>query len=283
MHALIVTAYRNYPQLYESSKLLSKYFHIFIHIDKKSEISDVEIGNLNQINNITVIKEYNIIWGSYKHILAVLSLLRVAQDSGVYYKYYHIISGEDLIIKSPEEIYEFFDENYGKNYIEMTPVISNPKYKKRYSVYYFNHIINYHKKLYKPFTKGLTVIQFLLGVRRRGSYKYKGLIWCSLTDQAVDNLLRNEYLSQYIKNLKYCLVPEEFFFQNIFLGTKIEDTIINDNLRYQLWDVKGRQSPAVLNVDDFNNIINSNKMFARKIQNYGVSLDLYKKILNKID
>jgi hypothetical protein len=59
-------------------------------------------------------------------------------------------------------------------------------------------------------------------------------------------------------------VPDELFFQTILMNSSLKERIINDDLRYIAWKDLESGSPAILKLDDFDQMMQSPKLFARK-------------------
>ncbi len=77
---------------------------------------------------------------------------------------------------------------------------------------------------------------------------------------------------------KYSWAPDEMFFQTILMNSSLKSDIINDNKRYIDWEKKNVPLPAILTEKDFDKILMSDKLFARK---FDINID--KKILDLID
>lgn len=107
MQAILITAYKNKKNLLKLVKSFNDEMNIYIHIDKKSEeLNENDFDKLN-FKNLFVIKKYNVEWGSYSHLLAVIDLMNMAvmDDKNTFI---HIISGEDYKLKS----ISYFNENF---------------------------------------------------------------------------------------------------------------------------------------------------------------------------
>ena len=77
--ALIITAYQNEEMLENNLKLFSQYFYCYVHIDKKSTLNNPEfLERLNEIENVYAVSKYQINWGSYLHMMAVVDLMKEA-------------------------------------------------------------------------------------------------------------------------------------------------------------------------------------------------------------
>jgi len=76
----------------------------------------------------------------------------------------------------------------------------------------------------------------------------------------VDFIANNKKLERFVS---FTWAPDEFLLPTIIMNSSFRDTVINDNLYYINWH-KGDSHPKILTIDDFETLINSDKMFARK-------------------
>jgi len=86
--------------------------------------------------------------------------------------------------------------------------------------------------------------------------------WCLARD-CIEYI--NEYLQRddsAIKFWKYVRIPDEAFFQTILLNSHLKEQLVNDNFRYIDW--VSAPHPEILGKQNFEQFINSNKLFARK-------------------
>lgn len=265
-HALIITAYQELDYLEELCKVYSRYFNCYIHIDKKSKNKD-GIEGIKRLPNVYVISKYKINWGSYKHILAVLELLKRAEEDGM--EYYHVISANTIMVRPPEEIMKFFEKNPSYIYMEIKENKGNSFYEfdYRYTAYFFQYLYNLkgrHQWIWERIEKYSSAVQRKLKIRRDVKMNYKGYLYCHLSKEAVAYVLN--YIKEhkdYIRNLKYCYVGEEFFFQNILMNSPLKDKVQNDTLIYDEWGERG--NPAFLDETDVEKIEVSKALFARKV------------------
>lgn len=260
-----MSAYRDYEQLSHLLDLYSRFFNCYVHIDKKSAFSDEEhVRKLNQINNVTVISDYRINWGSYCHLLALSKLLKMAYNDESNTRF-HLISDTDFPIKSHYDFERFFNDNV-KNYIEVTDISNNPFMQKRYQIFHLQHIFDRKSasKLEVYTDKIIRNLQYALKVKRNTSYKYKGLVWGSITRDAAKACL--DYLDEKrILDLKYCESAEEFWLNNALMESCLNDTVIANNLRYAVWDENHVNGPRELSIKDLSDINEFDGFFARKV------------------
>lgn len=266
-HALCITAYNEFDWLIEQCRVYSDYFKIYIHIDKKATYSESQIRELKSIKDVTVISTYLINWGSYRHVLAFLDLLRLAKNDGI--RFYHLISANTILTKHPHTIFRFFSAHPDNNFIETKKDDGNSfnEFEFRYSAYFFQHLYN-RRGRFPEFTRRIesisASIQRKLKIRSRVRFDYKGYVYCHLNDDAVTYAL--DYANKnpgYLREIKYCCIGEEFFFQNILMHSEFADTVVNDPLIYHEWDKDG--NAVFLDHTYFDVLNRSDALFARKI------------------
>ena len=81
-HAVLMSAYNDFDILLNNVKILAPCFDCYIHVDRKAEFPPEIRRKLQEYPNVYVIQKYRITWGSYKHILAFLELLKMAEPKG---------------------------------------------------------------------------------------------------------------------------------------------------------------------------------------------------------
>jgi glycosyltransferase, family 14 len=268
MQALIITAYKDTEQLIELIRNTHKDFLVFVHVDKKSDI-DLNKVKLHHFDNLYISRHYNITWGGYNHLAAIMELLKTAlKDDRV--SYVHIISGQDVPVRSVNEFNEKFNET-DAIYMTCTPIedcaVSVQKRLERRVVTANMDSRKIPVKICNVVTYGIQKI--LMGKRSKlGEYQsiYKGMVWVSMPRKAVEFVL--QYIDEnpkYIIDMKHTVIPEEFFFQTIFMNSYWKDKVICDNLRYTDWSCRNGSIPAILDESDYDSILQSGAYFARKI------------------
>lgn len=275
-HAYLIMAHDNFYCLDKLIDLLSnKDCDIYLHIDKKTNIKEI-----NKYPNITkkakiLIKRINVTWGTYSQIKTELLLFKTAYNKEGRYSYYHILSGSDLPIKNYKYIQKFFaDKN--TNYI---------KYNNELTIYDYQRIAIYRNVFTKKnnFTKylnsKLNIIQAKLKIdriKRNLSNKIikRGTNWCSITEEAVKLILSKE---RFIKKIcKYTSCADEMYKQIILLNSSLP--IFNEDLRYVDWSMGGN-NPLIYTNNDYTRLIESDKLFARKFHEK-IDIQIIDKIYN---
>ena len=248
---------------------------IFIHMDKKTNqgYSEEEIRNLVKKSNVYFTKRIDVHWASVHQIEAEMELLKLSTQTNSY-MYYHLISGEDFPVKSQSEIYNFFKNNQGKEFVAFDSEKFNEKL-------YGNRVYQYHIvqniwdrrkpllfKFYRKIDKLLGNIQNLMGIRRNKNIQFqKGANWFSITDGFARYIVSKE-------NWIYKTFKKTCFTDEMFVQTLLVNSVFKDNLYYKGFDNNyisivryidwNRGGPYVFRLEDYQELISSNFMFARK-------------------
>ena len=252
--AYLITAYKNFDELYELAEILSKTAYVFIHVDEKSrEITDADVEKLNQLPDCEAIREYRIVWGGFAHVQAIMKLMAMALSKEDV-SYMHLLTGEDFPLLTPEQLDEKFltsDQIY-MDYL--TPEQLPETVTKRYQYYNWFTDQNVKNKILWQLQNMTVKVQKKAGICRKGigpfTKIYKGLVYVH---------------GEFWDDLAVCQVPEEFFFQTIFMNDKKwREHVVNKQLRYMDWTKGDGSSPAYLTLEDYDKIKASGCAFARK-------------------
>lgn len=267
-----------------------KDFDFFIHVDKKSDISDrVDTGE-----NIHLLPDefrVDVCWGQFSQVEAAVNLLTYAKAYDDF-DYYCQISGQDFPICSPEKIHDFFSAQNGSNFIHLSEsrhwgAEKPTSFDKRAEVYYPEFLMTRGtlpkllRAAYKVATGGFSNT---FSVFKRKYTKDKrmhfGSCWWCLHGEFVNYLLKllqeNPHEVAFYKNV---ICSDEVFFQTFFMNSPYRDTRKED-LHYIDWS-HGGSSPKTLEADDFTKIINSGKLFARKLESGSDLIELLSKHISE--
>lgn len=275
--AIIMSVHKNSEQANRLVNHLSKDFDVYVHIDKRCSVK------IENAENIFVYQEYKTYWGSFNFTMATLFLLKKAYLKG--YSRYLLISGQDLPIKTNKEIIAFFDGN-NTEYIEYYNYgVHINKLLDRVTKYYPNFRWYGNKnlllKILFKFERIIFEIVSMIKPRPIDYEFHKGTNWVNFTHKCVSEIF--EYLEKnpkYIKRFKWSYVSDEIFFHTLLKQLdegKLE--IMYDSLRYIDWD--DPSPPKVLRKEDYEKIINSDKLFARKFD-MAIDKDIIDMIYDRI-
>ena len=244
---------------------------IFIAIDSHSDINlfkDVKTSK----SRLTFTKQCDNRWGSVKQIETEYVLFEAARNAGVYL-YYHLLSGQDLPIKSQDYIHKVCDRGGKKEYVGFKETSASLKDIENKTRYYY--ILQNHfrcsgillKIIVKAIQKLSLLLQKLCGVRRRYPIELKkGCNWVSITDDFCKYLLERK--DEMLKMFNHTFCPDEIFLQTVLWNSPFRNNIykINDefNSCRRLIDWT-RGKPYVWQIGDYVQLMEDKEcFFARK-------------------
>lgn len=286
--AFLIMYHNDYYVLEKLLKQIdSKKFDIYLHVDKKVRNFDFEYTKkILKESNIYFIKRLNIKWSTYSQIKCELELLKEASKKN--YSYYHLISGVDLLLKSSDEIYAFFEKNNGSEFVAYQDINKVTEDQKERIKYY--HFLNKNRRHNNKLIRELSTkiyykllsIQKKLKIDRLKNNRLeirKGANWFSITNNLAKYILTKQ--KEISKIYKHSNCADEIFLQTITYNSKFKNNIYNEyqdehqNIkRYIDWN---RGEPYTFTIDDYEELINSKCFFARKF-----SSEKDKEIIDKI-
>lgn len=283
-HAYLIIVHKNPEQV---AKLLGTLDDernlIVVHCDKKMGNEDVEIIRNAPIAcaRLKVLQKYDILWGSYAQVEVEMHLLKESFGRGC--SYYHLLSGEDLPLRSQDEIHAFFDGS-GKEFIACNPQFEWPavldaRVRQR-------HLQNRNTSIFfKAIDKVWVGVQRFAGVNLQDSdarYGY-GSNWFSITDRLASDLISNEEWVQ--SHFAHALCADEIFLQTFALTFGYQDSLYKPanagdkwgNMRLVDWDRGEGIHPYTLRGKDYEWAMSTGMMFGRKF-----STDVDSEVIDKI-
>lgn len=285
-HAYLIMAHNEFYILEKLIKLIDDNDNdIYIHIDKKVKNFDFEkYKNLSLKSKIVFTKRINVSWGGDSQIKCELLLLEAAIKNN--YDYYHLLSGVDLPLKKQKEIHQFFKDNNGKEFVHFTyfhPINDERISRVKYYHLFCKNIRSSSKvksfissKLYNLIKK----IQIKININRVKNEEFMyGANWFSITNNFAHYVLdKKRYIK---KRFKKTHCADEIFLQTICYNSPYYDNLYlkkDDDykqiMRFIDWN---RGNPYTFKIDDLNELINSEMLFARKF-----SSKVDKEIIDKI-
>ncbi|MFV8325993.1 beta-1,6-N-acetylglucosaminyltransferase [Flavobacterium sp. ZS1P14] len=283
--AILITAYKNYHHLREIINFFDTNFELYIHIDKKSKISKMELDNLRKHDIVKLVSQkYNVNWGGFNHLKSILYLteqgLRNPEN-----KYFHLISGHDFPIKNRSYFIEFFKNNNVEymNYCTIPKIgCADNENMDRIEYYNFYDIWNAKTPRENVIIKRFVEIQKRIGFKRLISSRmpklYGGSTWWSLSRDCVSYVITYTKKNKYVLNrLKYTLCSEEFYFQTVIMNSNFAGKVDNNDLRYIDWAARNGNNPAILDDTDYEKLVQTEALFARRFE-YPYSIGLINKI-----
>ncbi len=232
----------------------------YVHVDKKTSIEPfINEIKLTQISFIQ--KREKVYWGAYSIVQATINGFEEIIKSGIEYDYITLLSGQDYPLKSNAAILEFLKINPDKAFMEFYSVEdvwkeAIPRLKKYY-------LTNY------PFS-GSTKIENLINKLLPERRSPNGLVfvgrsqWFSITLEHVKYIVKFINAHKRIKNFfQFTWGSDEFVLQTILFNSPFKEQMINNNLRLIDWS-EGLASPKTFTIADADELLRSDKLFARK-------------------
>lgn len=285
-NAYIIIAHDNYPQLFRLVKQLDYPKNdIYVHIN-----ADVELPDFSKMraamwhSSIYEIPRNKMCWGTYGLLRAMLTGLRVATEQNQY-DYYHVLSGVDIPLKTNMYINDFLQKNlYNNNscgILKTNYVYIDKGFKPRDIAFvaHYNLLVPLWRdsnivvrKISRMINSmGYYVQQFLHVNRLKCDLSYdriaKGSSWWSITDELAEFILsKQQWIEE--KFSRYTFAADETAIQTLIFNSKFFSSLYNygegenQNMRCIDWK-RGR--PYVFRTNDYNTLINSKYLFARKV------------------
>ena len=282
-HAVLITAYKNPQQIVDIVNYLNEGFEFYIHVDKKSKM---DTRSFEDIPNVHVFRRYIVNWGSIDHLRSILMLSHEALADRRN-KYFHLITGQDFPVKSCDYILNTLDTE--NDYLEYFSLPSTHWRDRggmdRLEYYNLYELFDHQTYAGRVIIKLIRMTQKFLGIRRQLPTDifpslFGGSTYWSLTRDSLQYVI--DFTGKHpraMECMKYTFCSEEIYFQTVLLNARDHRKIVNDNLRYIDWSPQRLGNPAFLDNTDYEKIIASNKLFARKFHEE-LSEDLKKQLMH---
>lgn len=263
-HAYLIIAHNNFSQLQTLISLLDDDRNdIFLHIDSKAAGFSQDLLHAEH-SHLTFIPRISVSWGGESLIQCELNLLKAALPGN--YRYYHLLSGVDLPLKTQDEIHGFFREHDGTEFMEFDTVANE-------SQLFFERVRYYYplqewagggsRYLRRPLMAlgwGLVAVQKLLGIRRPEIVPiYKGAQWFSITHDLARYVVSREKLIHKQFFCGWC--ADEFFLQSVAMASPYRSSIVDNYLRAIDWQ---RGDPYTYRKEDVPQLLASSHLWGRK-------------------
>lgn len=261
--ANIITVYKQ-PKLVETLLRTMQHacFHFYLHIDRKADMRQFEY--LAELPNVFFVnKRLDIKWAGYSMVEALVCGMRQALNSGHSYDCITHLSGQCLPLKPVQELCNYYKANKGKILLSCSPAPNAwwDQARRRTENYHF-HQFNFRGK----YRLGNVVSRLLPKRKSPGLELYggpQGAYW-TITPGAAqyvcDVLQTNRKV---IRFFQYVWGPDEIVVNSLIMNSPFRSQVINRNDRYIDWSGGGGH-PKTLTTEDFDRIINSRCLFARK-------------------
>ena len=273
-HAFLIMAHNHFDFL----KILLKRLDdprndIYLHVDRKAaDFSASDFSELLTHSRLFLTERMDVHWGGYSQTACELMLLRTAAPE--HYTYYHLLSGSDLPLKSPEQIHAFFETYAGKEFLAFDQELPVPaSVLERVSLWHFFRESS--SPLAEPADHILTLIQRFFRVNRLKRCDFhirKGPNWFSISDNFAHYVLEHEDFIR--KHFSHSVCADELFLQTLAVNSPFRPHIFDEagihgslaNLRYVDWERGTENSPYTFQEEDKELLLGLPHLFARKFE-----------------
>ena len=268
----------------------------FIHIDKKNDIQpffrELNIENVHFLEN-----RISTNWGAFSQCEYQKALIKAVLNFEKKFDRVFFLSGLDYPLWSNQRISSYLSEISDKEFImgmNLTDCFNPPKMQTRVCQYHFRDL-SFGNAFLRRLIYGIVRETLdLLQIRKKnyiciGKEKHKvycGSSWWCLTGDCLQYVYDTICTAkEYQRYFKTCLAPDEMLVQTIVFNSKYAKKAILHEGEYPglvgltpLHYIEYNGQIRVYDEDDFEMLINSGKMFVRKVKS-GIS----DKLISKID
>ena len=244
-------------------RLDSEHAAFFIHISART--SGPTLAKMHERvgerPNVWWVERVPTYYAGFSLVEATLSGLRSIAAVDPLPEHTVILSGQDYPARPVSEIEAFFEHNRGRSFVEHFALPAADKWPGEHGGLDRIRYRYYERVNYKTRTLRLPLL------RRRfpaGLQPYGGGAWCALSADAV------RYIVQYthdnpdvVRFFRHVKIPDEIYVPTVLMNSPLRETIDPDDVHYIDWSAGGAH-PKTLGTEDYDEIVASGKLFARK-------------------
>ena len=285
--AYLVQCHKNFDQVNILIKTLAcENADVFVHID-----ANINADNLSLDNRAFVLPDkyrVKVIWGHFSQVQATMNLIQYARLKRNY-DYYVLLSGQCLPIVSNDNLFQFFSTHNGYNFVNLAPSRNttgkNTQFDKRNELFYPAWMLKrgklqvFIRRAYQFISGGKTHTFFFIKRRNKINFYY-GSSWWAFTNDFISYVIKFFGDRLFLSQFKYTMSSDECYFQTIFMNSTFANTR-QDYLQYIDWSDSTNGSPKIFKLRDYDRILASKKLFARKFD-ANIDLDIIHKITDNL-
>lgn len=261
--AFLIIAHNEFDVLQRLLSMLDYEEHdVFIHLDRK--ISRLPILKVSYANLFILEDRIDVRWGHVSQIEVMLKIFGEANQQGKY-RYLHLISGVHIPIQPLRLIQEYYEQRKGYSLLNQMQTSEGEidiKLRK-YSFFLKGFMSNSRssRSIHQLFWKVGHKIQSVFRTKKRVfTNVLKASSWMSLTQEAAAYLVSNR--GRILKKYSYTLCGDEFFVATELNNSHLREKVLFDDKLLKCEFVGA--GPRVYTLADFENIVASDCLFARK-------------------
>ncbi|HTD56824.1 MAG TPA: beta-1,6-N-acetylglucosaminyltransferase [Silvibacterium sp.] len=277
--AYLIMGHRDPQQILRLMNALRSSAAFFvIHIDKRA--ADSVFAPLREYaagrSDVFLAPRIRCYWGSFGIANAMVECVKTAVKAGAHFDYAILLSAQDYPIKSGDEIKGFLEKNQGAEFIESFELDKPNRWTSHAGPYQAMNRVGY-------WTFFLRSRPFHLRIPRRFPFGWRpfgGSQWWGLSRECVlylENTFRTK--PEVIRYFRHVFIPDESLFQTVIANeTRFSGRIVNNDLRHIDWDRPNPKYPRTLDMEDFERLRDSPKLFARKFE-----IERSRDLLDRVD
>ncbi|KRM08004.1 hypothetical protein FC89_GL002116 [Liquorilactobacillus ghanensis DSM 18630] len=226
--AFLLIMYKSSNSLIDLLKVLkTSGGDVFVHVDKKSDLNTLK--KINEFTNVEIIKErFNISWGGFNMVKAMIALLKAAYNKNADYTHYVFLSGSDYPVWNGKKINRFFSSHRNKELVNAYCMTNNGcvHCSSKITKYYFFDHMNHIKTLSRIYNLFMSEVyrrkrkNSFISVGKKRLKVYFGSQWFAITNDCAKYVLSKVSNKQLINYFKHSLAPDEMFFHTIIFNSK---------------------------------------------------------------
>lgn len=274
-HAYLIMAHTDEEQLLRLLRALDDPRNdIYLHLDAKWNVEPADFRECVRQSDLYFIDRIHPAWGGSRLIRVTEELICAAYNNGPY-SYYHLLSGQDMPVKTQDYIHDFFD-NYRDECFLQAPSkdeidTTHPRFAMRYEQYHLlqDVLIGKKRNVWKYLEFGFCYLQKFIGIRRFKNVEiHVAWEWFSLPESAIRYLAEHRDAIVRRWRLTYCC--DELFVPTELAEAGFADKFMDSvRIRYAKWEWQGFRdySPKYLTDEELGKLNDPMILFARKFRN----------------
>lgn len=283
--AFLILAHEDPKHLRKLVEALNFNSDIYIHIDKKADISKFKVEI--QYPNVFFIEDrIAVSWAGISMVDALMKLIQETLKQSENYSHAFFLTGSCYPIKEYKTIYSLISSQPEREFIKLVAMRESPEHLlKHISQKWFKEpFINSNNKMLNIIDKGIRFIFNKFGFKNDWNQKiipYFGHTWCALTMNSCKYIFNYHINNPWFREMnKLTFSPDEHYLHTIIGNSDF----LNSSLGIAQFQGRGLYKYTTLHLidptltkwyteDDWQEIIESDKLFVRKVRsNDGIEL-----------
>ncbi len=225
-----------------------------VHVDTKAraETKDKLWKIVGTRPNVSITSSHSVIYSEWALCQIELEAIQHFVDYGNGWDFLINLSAQDYPLKNRDLIEDDLSKYVGRNFINIKELNQCPAYFRR-------------RLRWLSFRVGDWQIRTPLPRRlpRNFDINWHGSMWHILSREFCEWVTRDEMTETISKFLKNAKMPNEFLMQMLIMNSPFKETLVPDYRRKIIWRHR-HPHPEVLTMRDFEKVISSDALFARK-------------------